>query len=239
MEVTLGLLGQGDEPGTLNLQVTVRVFFVLGEEDAMVSCTSERHQASENFAVHSFEAYATDVLWTEDLRSGQNYTVTCSISDGNTLSKTVKVAGEGEKVTAVGGYVGESVASKTVVRNTMTLTFDTAGGPGSVEGQGNVDQEFEGSVFACPVGETTWSTERWVIDYYGAYDPDSNTFSGTMEMFHVSESWFGGGDDPCWKDVREKELSREWQATLEDGVVKGSLAPPVDSQWTFELTVQG
>ena len=78
------------------------------------------------------------------MRPGQSYTVTCSISNGNTLSTSVKVGEatatptpEARDVTAVGQFLHYVDPRCVVVENTMTLSFNTGGG--AVTGQGHVE----------------------------------------------------------------------------------------------------
>ena len=142
---------------------------------------------------------------------------------------------EGREVTAVGQYLRAATPGNVVLKNTMTLTFNTAGGP--VEGDGEKDTQTPGED-GCGAG-MIYAT----FDYKGTYDPETNAFNGTFtvagegySMLEFCESV--GGELVCvcesvpWGD----SFSGDWQATLEDGVVKGSQTVEVD---TFELTVQG
>ena len=144
---------------------------------------------------------------------------------------------EARDVTAVGQYLRAATPGNVVLKNTMTLTFNTAGGP--VEGDGEKDTQTAADGFgSCGTG-MIYAT----FDYKGTYDAETNAFNGTFtvagegySMLEFCESV--GGELVCvcesvpWGD----SFSGDWQATLEDGVVKGSQTVEVD---TFELTVQG
>jgi len=144
---------------------------------------------------------------------------------------------EARDVTAVGQYLRAATPGNVVLKNTITFTFNTAGGP--VEGDGEKDTQTAADGFgSCGTG-MIYAT----FDYKGTYDPETNAFNGTFtvagegySMLEFCESV--GGELVCvcesvpWGD----SFSGDWQATLEDGVVKGSQTVEVD---TFELTVQG
>ena len=144
---------------------------------------------------------------------------------------------EPEDVTAVGQYTSAQPSGYVVVKNTMTLTFNTAGG--LVEGDGEKDVQTPDAQ-GCGTGMIYGTYE-----YEGTYDPETNTFDGTFTvvgdgyfMSQSSDCDFVDGELVCecksvpWGDT----FSGDWQAALEDGLVKGSQTVQVD---TFELTVQG
>ena len=247
LQVSLGILGEGDEPGTVGVVVTVRVSFELGEEDATVTCGSQSQLSGLSLAVHRPEAYASVELGRDDVRPGQDYTVSCSISDGNTLSTTVKLPGEtptpeptetpeGQEVTAVGRWVNISLPGLSL--NTVTLRFNTAGGPVSGEGYTTSEIPFVGGVVSCPPG-----TLRQTDDFEGTYSPETGEFVGTFN--HSAE---GSYYTPVFKEDNTYECeerphgqaptSGSWHGTLEDGVVVGYRGAG-ESGEKFELTVQG
>jgi hypothetical protein len=144
---------------------------------------------------------------------------------------------EPEDVTAVGQYTSAQSPGYVVVKNTMTLTFNTAGG--LVKGDGEKDVQTPDDQ-GCGTGMIYGTYE-----YEGTYYPETNTFEGTFTV--VGDGYFMSRSSDC--DFVDGELvcecksvpwgdsfSGDWQAALEDGVVKGSQTVQVD---TFELTVQG
>jgi hypothetical protein len=142
---------------------------------------------------------------------------------------------EGREVTAVGQYLRPEAEGYVALTNTMELTFNTGGG--SVKGEGHKDIQTPDDD-GCGTG-MIYAT----FNYEGTYSPDTKTFSGTLKIEAggysmleycdlVGDEWLCECESVPWGD----SFSGDWQATLEDGVVKGSQTVEVD---TFELTVQG
>jgi hypothetical protein len=125
-----------------------------------------------------------------------------------------------------------------VVRNTVTLRFNTGGGP--VSGEGYLETETLSWLEPCPEERFVYSLT--VTSYNGTYDPDSRKFSGTYEF---EEQWFTFDLSPregwhCEPDELGNSGSAKWEATLADGIVLGGgvgEGGPADGH-AFELTVQ-
>jgi len=129
-----------------------------------------------------------------------------------------------QSVTARGGFdVDPNYFSIAV--NTMTLTFSPGGG--SVIGDSRL--HYEGS--ACP-DTTDWWDET--AHFEGTYIPDSKTFTGTATWTYENSLWSLEGDPAtCVEKHTGDSVTIDWYATLEGGVVTGSL-----SSREFQLTVQ-
>jgi len=148
---------------------------------------------------------------------------------------------EGREVTAVGQYVENigsydpaSTPGAVVLRNTMTLTFNTAGGP--VSGEGYTEVEAPAVDEECK-GKT--NIQSLAASYEGAYDPDLKKFGGVRHydlefLRHNSVFDEAAGVRVCEIHDLSGSFSTAWIAWLEDGVVTGW----DESGWTFELTVQ-
>ena len=145
-----------------------------------------------------------------------------------TPEATATATPEAREVTAVGQLNHSAQEGCAVEKNTMTLKFNTDGGP-IISGEGHV-------VLSCPYGGCGYLNRSWDYDFEGQYEPHSKTFSGTV---HVYRKWPDTGTwDPCeLRGWDEHERTEPWDATLEDGVVTG--------YWTdyrhhwFDLTVLG
>lgn len=143
---------------------------------------------------------------------------------------------EPQDVTATGSYVNYSLApGEAMTGNTITLRFSTGGG--EVTGEGRIDVTTPPSD-PCPGG-----TRYFTCDYDGGtYNPETKTLSGTCKSeaghqrywLEVVETESGGTELECELRSHAAQGSINWQATWEDGVVKGS-----QGDYQFELTVQG
>lgn len=128
------------------------------------------------------------------------------------------------QVAAVGEYLDlVSDGGRFVDKNTISLTFDLGGGV--VQGQGEVLWKYGAADHPCP------STLIKTVDYEGTYSPDSKTLNGSYKIHEGGTSF----RYPSCESEPQPESQREgqWQATLEDGLVKGA-----DGELRFELTVQ-
>jgi hypothetical protein len=110
-----------------------------------------------------------------------------------------------------------------VAQNTVTLRFNTGGGP--VSGEGYLETETLSWLEPCP--EETFVYSLTVTSYEGTYSPDSNEFSGTLyfeEELYWYDLVFGAGDWECEAHHSSDSGSAEWRAALYDGRVDGSAA---------------
>jgi hypothetical protein len=144
---------------------------------------------------------------------------------------TATPAPQKRDITAVGQYLTSVPGSCVVEKNTVTLTYNTGGGPGSVkQGRGQW-------VTSCVVwAECPPSADSQDISYQGAYSPDPNTFSGTWQMQNTGTYYTYEGGGQCEPHQYSDSYSGSWQATLQGGVVNGDHGP---DGIPFELTVQG
>jgi hypothetical protein len=137
---------------------------------------------------------------------------------------------EAQEITAVGQYLSPAPGC-TIDQNTMTLVFNTAGGPGSVT-QGNGSFATSCVVWEeCPP-----SVDSEEITYEGAYDPDSKTFEGTWTLQFDSTYYMPDGEGHCEADEQSDTMSGTWQATLSGGAIQGDHGP---DGMPFTLAVQG
>jgi hypothetical protein len=130
---------------------------------------------------------------------------------------------EGVEVTAVGWFVGPLPQGWERVTNSITLRFNTAGGPGSVSGDSErVDRK---------VDPTDWTVETQHIQFSGSYSPDTRQLSGTVHVTGTNVDYQEG------QILSEYPLDYPavWSATWDGATVTGS----VDGMGPFELTVQG
>jgi hypothetical protein len=140
-----------------------------------------------------------------------------------TPQPTETPAPPGGQVTAVGKYTGSPLPDFVVVENTITLVFDTRGGP--VSGEGRYRSEEPSA--RCP---------RWrdsTFRYTGNYSLESKTFSGTWEEEWVDMGFIWNVEEGCKEDRYSGTDSGQWQARLEDGTVRSTVGA------AFTLTVQG
>jgi hypothetical protein len=101
----------------------------------------------------------------------------------------------------------------TIIENTKTLSFNTAGG--QVTGVGSLHYE---CVFQPQCGTDIVFAN---LDLQGTYSPQSNTFEGTHDWSTLQYTWTAKCQLEKWRDSR----SGTWQASLEDGLVRGSMSP--------------
>ena len=118
----------------------------------------------------------------------------------------------------------------TIDQNTMTLTFDPAGGPSSVkQGEGRW-------MTSCIVWEECPAdVDSEEMHYEGAYDPESKTFNGTWTIQFDYTYYTPETEGRCESHNMVDSFSGTWRATLTDGVIQGDHGP---DGFPFELTVQ-
>jgi hypothetical protein len=152
---------------------------------------------------------------------------------------------EPQQVTAKGQYVMAPVLEgETVVWNTITLTFSTAGGPGSVEGTGHWDTQTPSDDLNCPP-----TVLRQTLTYEGAYNPEDNTFIGTYKVVADGTYFFEECEVIDWDTLEEECHCEEgaysdstsgiqWTGIWgEDGVIRGSVGG--DEFLLDDVTPQG
>jgi hypothetical protein len=150
---------------------------------------------------------------------------------------------EARVVTAVGDPAYPDIPVEpgcTVVKATMTLTFSIDGGE-IISGEGHWEQ-------SCtkPGCEEPANTSADFI-FAGTYSPDleawdqgvvKGSFSGTF-----TSAWSGSARVDCELTPISWEDDGPWQATLEGGIVRGSLVllsgTEFEAPAQFQLTVQG
>jgi len=133
----------------------------------------------------------------------------------------------GAQVTARGGFDIDPDYF-TVTENTMTLTFNSGGGPVS----GDSRLHYEGS--ACP-DTTDWWDET--AHFEGTYFADSGTFTGTATWTYANSLWYlegEGNEKACVEKHTGDTVTVDWNGTFDSGVVTGYLGTR-----EFQLTVQG
>ncbi len=149
---------------------------------------------------------------------------------------------EAHGVTAVGTFVLAMGPECTVGENTMSLTFNTGGGPGSATGQGHWRDSCR-RYPECP-------PNVWLVSYQlrGAYDPGSHGFTGTADMNAEGVQYTPPSDPEA--ECHETTATGgpgytgiPWRATLQDGSLRGEiLLSEATGDPThvihFELTVQ-
>ena len=142
---------------------------------------------------------------------------------------------EPKDVTAVGRWVNVSLPGLSL--NTVTLRFNTAGGP--VSGEGYVTSQIPPvSGVSCPPG-----TLRQTDIFEGTYSPDTGEFSGTWqnsaEGFYYVPIFKEDTTQDCeQRPYAQAPTSGSWHGTLQDGVVVGYRGAG-ESGNRFEVTVQG
>ena len=114
----------------------------------------------------------------------------------------------------------------------MTLVYNTAGGPGSV----NKEKSKGHWAMTCLLWEQCPPTiDSNDIKYEGAYDPESKTFDGTWTMQYDSTTTTHEPDE-CDTSHDSGSMSGTWHATLTDGTIEGNHE---GGDFPFTLTVQG
>jgi hypothetical protein len=136
---------------------------------------------------------------------------------------------EPKEVAAVGQFLF-APTEETVVGNTVTLKFSSAGGDVTLEGR--LDTRGPAAQFCDPYSHFL------SLDCDGTYSPESGTFGGTCQTqsgtTYYSAEFTGPDEWECKANQSGASGSGPWEATLKGAVVKGSYG---DLQ--FELTVQG
>lgn len=144
-------------------------------------------------------------------------------------------------VTALGKFVLPLGDKCTVEENTMSLTFNTGGGPGSATGNGHWRDSCRDYQQCQPRAElVTWQLR-------GEYDPGSDGFTGTADMNTEGTQYQPHEGDPqaeCDEiTVSGGPTGIPWRATLQDGTLKGEIllseaTGDPNMVLEFELTVQ-
>jgi hypothetical protein len=149
-----------------------------------------------------------------------------------TPEATAAATPAGQQVTAVGKIIDNPSEGWTDTENTMTLVWDSRGGP-SVSGESRYRHE-RASHNSCG---TDWFSS--VSHFTGTYYPESGTFEGTEAVEWESLTWHEDWQTGCYELPQSGSSSdSRWSATLEDGFVKCTTSS--ESVWcTWELTVQG
>lgn len=115
-------------------------------------------------------------------------------------------------------------------QNTMTLKFNSGGGP-IISGEGRLEVRGAKPEHCEPV---RWST---TLSYKGTYHADIKAFTGTFEVDSTGfeEQWICTDDECICEQLEPYHVSDIdlWQASLTDGVVTGGAGA-----YRFELTVQ-
>jgi hypothetical protein len=130
----------------------------------------------------------------------------------------------GVVVTATGAFVFGDLGNATLTQNTISLTWNTSGGP-IISGSGNWRQEV---AHYCG---TEW--QSWSGTYAGTFDPASNTFSGSYSGTFAVLYFHREPDGSCVEDPASNPSTGGWSATLSGSTVAGEGPQP------FNLSVGG
>lgn len=153
--------------------------------------------------------------------------LTQAVLGGKSKEEAVQYCSEaiGEEprdVSAVGQFVLDVSEGCVLEKNTISLTYNTGGGPGSVRGEGGW-QEACVDLEECPP-RVEWHKG----DFEGEYDPDSGKLSGTVRaerggVMYVDDA--GTEEIECERATitDEPDEGIPWQATVQDGVVRGAI----------------
>jgi len=172
---------------------------------------------------------------TETTTPEATETATPEETETPTPEPTATPTPEPKDVTAVGSWVNVSLPGLSL--NTVTIRFNTAGGP--VSGEGYVTSQIpQVSGVSCPPG-----TLRQTDVFEGTYSPDTGEFSGTWqnsaEGFYYVPIFKEDTTQDCeQRPYAQAPTSGSWHGTLQDGVVVGYRGAG-ESGNKFEVTVQG